>query len=107
MGYFDNLNLDTWYKAVTYLGGIFALLSITIQVQVVSNEFIAMIGFGMFLYGVGRWKNTKTATQFVPGGKLSQKQRIPDLIGYFLEILGAALILLAVGYTLGIDFPSL
>ncbi|WP_154020785.1 MULTISPECIES: hypothetical protein [unclassified Haloarcula] len=98
MGYFDNLNLDTWFKAVTYLGGIIVILSLTVDLQVVSNEIMAATGFGMFLYGVGRWKNQKTHTQFVPGGKLSWKERNSDIIGLLLEISGILMVIGAIGY---------
>lgn len=93
MGYLDNLKIDRWFKAVAYMGGIILLLSLTVSIQVVSNEVMATIGFGLFSYGIGRWKNTKTVTEFIPGGKLSQKQRIPDIGGLLLELLGALMIL--------------
>lgn len=98
MTYFDNLKLDQWFKAVTYLGGIIVLLSLTVPMQVISNAVMAAIGFGMFLYGVGRWKNQKTHTQFVPGKKLSWKQRDTDIIGLLLELAGISAVLIAVGY---------
>lgn len=92
MGYFDNLNLDNWFKSVTYIGGIIAILSLTVPLQILSNEVLAAIGFGAFLYGIGRWKNQKTITNFVPGGKISHKERVTDLLGLFLEASGIVLI---------------
>lgn len=61
---------------------------------------MAAIGFGMFLYGIGRWKNRKTVTEFIPAGKLSQERRIPDLIGILLEVSGFILVLGAAGYVI-------
>lgn len=100
MGYFDNLPLDTWFKAVTYLGGIVLILSLTVELKSVSNEVMTTIGFGMFLYGIGRWKNQKTRTQFVPGGKLSWKARDSDIIGLLLEVTGLLAIVSAIGYVI-------
>jgi len=97
MGYFDNLDLDNWFKTITYIGGVIVIISLTIPVQAFSNEIISVFGFGMFLFGTGRWKNMKTKTKFIPGGKLSWKSREIDLIGLILEILDFALILLGVG----------
>lgn len=96
MGYFDNLKLDKWFKAVTYLGGIVAILSITVPMQAVSNEVMAAVGFGAFLYGVGRWKNEKTFTQFQPGKKISWKERDTDIIGLLFELSGIILVLYAI-----------
>ena len=104
MGYFDNLKIDSWFKAVTYLGGIIVLLSLTVPIQIVSNEIMAAIGFGTFLYGIGRWKNVKTHTQFTPTGMLSWQDRHPDLIGLLLELLGVAIILFVVGYMIYSNF---
>lgn len=107
MGYFDNLKLDNWFKTVTYLGGIVVVLSLTVPMQVVSNEVMATIGVGAFLYGIGRWKNRKTFTKFVPGGKLSWEQRDTDLTGLFLEFSGVVAVLVAVGYILKTNFSVL
>jgi hypothetical protein len=97
MAYFDNLKLDRWFKAVTYLSGIILLLSLTVEIQVFSNELLSAIGSGGFLYGIGRWKNTKTKNQFIPGGKLSWEERDKDIIGVVLEFLGVILLLVAAG----------
>jgi len=100
MSYFDSLKIDSWFKAVAYLGGVIVLLSLLFPVQIISNEVMAAIGFGMFLYGIGRWKNRKTVTEFIPAGKLSQERRIPDLIGILLEVSGFILVLGAAGYVI-------
>lgn len=105
MGYFDNLNLDEWYKVVAYLGGIITLLSLTVQMQIFSNEVMTSLGLGAFLYGIGRWKNMKTKTQFAPGHKLSWEERDTDIIGLILEISGVILILIAVSDIINLPIP--
>lgn len=97
MDYFNNLKIDSWYKAVTYLGGLIVLLSLTVPLQILSNEIMALLGFGLFLYGIGRWKNVKTHTQPMATGMLTWDDRNTDLFGLILEVLGVVMVLLA-GY---------
>ena len=104
MGWFDKLKLDAWYKAMTYLGGVIILLSLTIPIRILSNEVTAVIGSGLFLYGVGRWKNVKTHSNPTPGGIITWQDRNPDLGGLILEALGILAIVLAVGYAINSNF---
>ena len=96
MGWFDNLTIDIWFKAVTYLGGVIALLSLTIPVRVLSNEVWSLLGFGLFIFGTGRWKNHKNHSQRVPGGYMTWKDRNTDILGLLLEATGFLLVLLAI-----------
>lgn len=96
MGWFDNLKIDIWFKAVTYLGGVIAILSLTIPMRVLSNEVWSLFGFGLFIFGTGRWKNHKSHSQHVPGGYVTWQDRHTDLLGLLLEAIGVILVLLAI-----------
>lgn len=109
MGYFDALSIDRWFKAAMYLGGVIFLLSLVRPIQILTNETVAASGAGLFLYGLGRWKNEKTVTGIQDAGyrgifKYSQKQRKPDIIGLILEIIGIAFIAFAM-YRIVINTP--
>lgn len=98
----ENLKLDTWFKAFAYLGGAIFGLAVFVPVQVGSNELIAGVGAGMFLLGVGRWKNQKTFTTLQNQGfggflKMSAERRSPDIVGLLFELSGWILILVSVG----------
>lgn len=96
MGWFDNLKIDIWFKAVTYLGGVIVILSLTIPMRVLPNEEWSLLGFGLFIFGTGRWKNHKSHSQRVPSGYITWKDRNTDLLGLLLEATGIVLVLLAV-----------
>lgn len=100
MRWLEQLKLDTWFKPLIYVGGLIVLIALKWDIQIVSNEIMAGIGFGMFLYGIGRWKNRKTKTQFGRGAKLSWEERDPDFIGIFLEVSGVVMIFIAIGYAI-------
>jgi hypothetical protein len=98
----ENLTLDTWFKAFAYLGGTIFVLAIFVPVRAGSNELIAVVGVGMFLLGVGRWKNQKTFTALQNQGfgsllKMSTERRSPDIVGLFFELSGWVLLLVAIG----------
>jgi len=90
---FDNLALDEWFKAVTYAGGLLIIFSIFIPVQVVTNAIITIFGSGMFVFGLGRWKNQKTHSTMGGGGIISVTKRTPDKFGLLLEGLGLLIII--------------
>ena len=98
----ENLNLDTWFKSFAYLGGIIFALAIFLPVRAGSNELIAAVGAGMFLLGVGRWKNQKTFTALQDRGfgnflKMSTERRSPDVVGLLFELSGWVLLLVTIG----------
>ena len=92
----DNLALDSWYKAVTYVGGLLIIFSIFVPVQVVTNAIITIFGAGIFTFGMGRWKNQKTHSWREPGGIVSVTNRTPDMFGLLLE--GVGLLVMLYGF---------
>jgi hypothetical protein len=90
---FDNLTLDSWFKTVTYLGGVLIVFSLFFPVQVVTNSIITIFGTGMFIFGMGRWKNQKTRSWREPGGIVSVTNRKPDVFGLLLEAVGIFVVL--------------
>ncbi|OIO20897.1 hypothetical protein COV61_00050 [Candidatus Micrarchaeota archaeon CG11_big_fil_rev_8_21_14_0_20_47_5] len=59
--FLKNLSLDAWYKCFVYLGGIGFLMGlfIPIQTKIISNEQLLLFSFGLFLIGVGAWREWK------------------------------------------------
>jgi hypothetical protein len=88
----ENLKIDQWFKAVTYLGGVIFVLAIFIPVQIGSNQLIALFGMGMFVLGVGRWKNQKSFAGVQGRFKISGEKRMPDITGLLIELAGWVLI---------------
>ena len=101
-GILSSLKLDVWYKALVYIGGVALLLSLFIDVKGITNTQLQLIASGLFLVGLGEWKNTKTKTRIKPpnvytGPALLMQSNVwkPDLIGLLFDVAG--LVLLGVG----------
>lgn len=88
----ENLQIDRWFKAVTYLGGVIFVLGVFVPVRVGSNQLIAVLGVGLFVLGIGRWKNVKSFAGVQGGFKISGEKRMPDLAGLLIELVGWVLI---------------
>lgn len=98
MELFENLKLDKWFKAVTYLGCVILVLAAFVPAQVATNTELFLLGTGLFLLGIGRWKNRKSITSLQDMGwrgmlKMSGERRKPDITGMFLEIVGIILLI--------------
>lgn len=100
---FKSLKLDTWYKALVYLGGVTFLFALFVDVKGITNGQLQLLSLGIFLIGIGEWKNHKTANWIKPanvytGGAalMSAKVRHPDPFGRVCDILGFVLIVLSV-----------
>lgn len=109
---FENLKMDRWFKAVTYLGGVIVVLAVFIPTQVLSNELIATFGAGMFLLGLGRWKNTKHFAGVQDMGlrgmfKVSGEHRNPDIVGLLMELSGWLLLIYAASVAAGVTRSSI
>jgi len=89
-----NLKIDVWYKALIPLGGFLMVLAIVYPNDSITTKELFLIGGGLFLIGIGEWKNTKYLTQFVdatiynPFMRITQPFRANDPLGVFLEVLG-------------------
>lgn len=100
---FKSLVLDTWYKALVYLGGLVLVLSLFIEVRGISNYQVQMISLGIFLFGLGEWKNHKFISTIKPPNVYTgpaMHMRIPvwkpDLIGIIFDLAGFSLIFLGI-----------
>ena len=99
--FLKNLALDTWYKALVYLGGTLFALSLFLDVKGLTNPQLQLLASGAFLFGLGRWKNQKVVAWIKPpnaytgGAALIQRPvRKPDILGVLLELFGVILFLL-------------
>jgi hypothetical protein len=89
------LKLDTWYMVCVYLGGVILVLSFFIEVKGIANTHLQLISAGIFLIGLGEWKNHKTVSTIKPpnaytGGAalISYRVRDPDSVGVLMQVGG-------------------
>jgi len=98
---FSSLKIDDWYKTLIPLGGIIIILSIIYPVQTITVKELFLIGSGIFLIGIGEWKNVKYYTKFIsasafnPFIRITQPFRANDPLGIFLELLGIVALIVA------------
>jgi hypothetical protein len=102
-GLLKSLALDAWYKVVMYVGVTLFAVGLTIDLRGMTNGEALLFGLGMFLIGLGEWKNHKVAAWIKPpnvytgGAALMQaKVRQSDVFGLLLDFCG----LVALGFAL-------
>ena len=100
----NNLSLDTWYKVLMALGIAGIATALIFDVKAISNPQLLLLSTGLFLFGLGEWKNHKTYTSYKPpniytgpGVYIHRTIWNPDLIGITLDVLGLLFILIAMG----------
>lgn len=106
MGFGDvlkSLAVDTWYKAVMYVGAVTLVGSFFFDSKGITNLQLQLLAGGSFLLGLGEWKNHKPLSFFKPpnvytGGPalMTTTVRSSDIVGTTLDIVGIILICLAV-----------
>lgn len=98
------LALDRWYKVLVAVGGVVLAVSFFVPVQGITNRELQLLAGGVFLFGLGEWKNRKKQTRIQPpnvylGGtalKLTREVWSPDPPGLLLDVIGLALIVFGV-----------
>jgi len=97
--FLKNFAIDTWYKAVMYLGGVVTAVSFFVEVKGLTNHQLQLLSGGAFLIGLGEWKNHKEVSQFkapnaYTGGAaiITQTVRLPDLVGRAFDLIGVCMI---------------
>jgi hypothetical protein len=101
--FFKGLLLDTWYKALVYVGGISLVLSFFIDSKGISNTDLQLIAGGFFLIGLGEWKNHKQDSWIKPPNAYTGPTAMitktvwrPDFIGILLDLAGAVLLVIGI-----------
>lgn len=96
-GFLKSLALDTWYKVVMYAGAVLFAVGLTVEVRGITNGEALLVGLGLFLIGIGEWKNHKTAAWIKPpnvytgpAALMQTKVRQPDFFGLLLDLCGLA-----------------
>lgn len=99
--FFKGLILDAWYKAFMYIGGIVLLLSFFLDVKGITNAQLQLMAGGMFLLGIGEWKNHKAESWIKPpnvytgpAALITQTVWRPDIIGLVLDLIGLVLLVM-------------
>jgi len=97
--FLKSLAIDTWYKALVYIGGLVLVLSLFVEVKGLSSSQVQLVSAGVFLVGLGEWKNHKFLPMIKPpnaytGPAMYMNVPVwkPDLIGVVLDLLGLALL---------------
>jgi len=97
--FFKSLAIDTWYKALVYIGGIVLVLSFFIEVKGISNSQLQLISGGVFILGLGEWKNHKFLPMIKPPNAYTGPAMFmnvpvwkPDPVGLLLDLAGIALV---------------
>ncbi len=100
---FKNLALDTWYKALMYVGGAVFVASLFVDVKGLTNSQLQLLSGGAFLVGLGEWKKHKERSWIKPpnaytgpAALITETVRLPDFSGTLLGILGIALIVFGI-----------
>ena len=101
---FKNLKLDAWYKVLVYFGGVLFILSLFVPITIegITNMQIALISLGMFLLGLGEWKNHKYTYWYDFVIVVRAIIRKPDIVGILLDIVGILFIIIGLFDFLGI-----
>jgi hypothetical protein len=94
------LKLDAWYKALLYIGGVVLVVSFFLDAKGITNAHLQLVSGGLFLVGLGEWKNHKVEKEFVPpnaylGGRallVTRTIRSPDPLGCVFDIIGIFLL---------------
>jgi hypothetical protein len=97
--FLKNLVLDTWYKALVYVGGLILLLSLFIEVKGIANQQLQLLSTGIFFFGLGEWKNHKKESFIKPPNVYTGPTALisytvwkPDLLGILFDLIGITLI---------------
>lgn len=98
-----NFAIDTWYKAVMYLGAIIFVVSLFSTVKGLTNSQLQLLSGGAFLLGLGEWKNHKVSSWIRPPNAytgpaafMEATVRSADFIGVLFEVVGVVLVSLAI-----------
>ena len=92
------LKIDAWYKIIPALGSVLLVLSLTVELQDVSNTMVQMSSLGLIAIGIGEWINHPLQTKLGLGYKITSRNRINTIAGNFWVLLGIGLIIWAIGW---------
>ncbi len=98
---FAGIKLDIWFKVLIPFGGIMVLISLFYSPSFISQKELFVLGFGLFLLGMGEWKNEKwwvrevTASAFTPYVRENIPIRKPDAIGILFDVIGIIAIIVS------------
>lgn len=66
MKFLENLNLDTWWKFVLYLGVASVLSSLYFKIDFIKSKHFFGLGVGMILVGISFWIAEKHFSKIKP-----------------------------------------
>jgi hypothetical protein len=98
-----NFAIDTWYKAIMCFGAVVFVISLFYGVKGLTNSQLQLLSGGAFLFGLGEWKNHKVRSWIKPpnaytgpAAYMETTIRSADFLGTFLNLVGVALIVVAI-----------
>jgi hypothetical protein len=93
--FLKDLKLDSWYKALVYVGGVVLLLSLFVPVQGIAPMRVQAMSLGGMLFGLGVWKCQKHESFIKPPNVYTGPTALititrwyPDPIGLMLNLAG-------------------
>ena len=107
-GLHKSLALDTWYKVVMYAGVVLFAVGLVVNIHGITSGEALLIGVGLFLVGLGEWKNHKVASWIKPpnvytgpAAFMQATVRKPDAFGLLLDALGVVALCFGIWHIVG------
>ena len=99
MSFLENLKLDSWWKAVLYLGVAGVASSFIFQIQFIQPKHLFGMSVGLILIGIAKWIAQKDISIFKPAnawtggaGFVSWKETHHNLVTVLLFLAGLVFI---------------
>ena len=97
----EKLSLDAWYKVLILIGFTLFVISLLFEIHGITNKQLLLLSGGLFLIGLGEWKNHKIITGIKPPNAytgpaaiISQTKWLPDVIGVIMDLIGILMLVL-------------
>lgn len=92
MSEWNILKIDTWWKAVLFIGVIACVGAAMFQIKFIEGKHLFGLGLGLVSIGISYWMASKTANTWVSGGILSWPIIKHNFVSIILLILGIGLV---------------
>jgi len=100
--FLKGLKIDVWYKAGLAVSSVVLVLALVTSTKWLSNKQTILLFGGLWLISVAEWKMDKTYTTQAGLNLISIKRRTLDPGSVLMELVGFALVVVAVLDFLGI-----
>jgi Na+-transporting methylmalonyl-CoA/oxaloacetate decarboxylase beta subunit len=91
----SNLTIDYWYKLLPVIASVTLVLSLTVELQGVTNTFVQIASIGVIFIGIGEWINHPLQTKLAYNLKITNRNRINTFWGNMWDVAGVGLVIYA------------